>query len=165
MSIKEDLVFCDTCDKKTMQLLLEEMKDLAIKSRKSLFQKFQCNECKRFNERLLQYCEKCQKHTVQTPIDEKPSEMMVETIDQTFECSICGEVNETFRDSDEHTERFLNAEDEDGGVYCDYCMCYRKQELIDKQHAEYANDHDLTTYKCKTCGNTNYGTQDRVDIR
>ncbi|MDE1769238.1 MAG: hypothetical protein KGI28_01615 [Thaumarchaeota archaeon] len=85
-------------------------------------------------------------------------------MDQTFKCS-CGEINNTSRDSDEHIYRFLNAKDEEGGIHCMYCMCKRKQELIDKRHSEWMPNKDLTTYKCKTCGSENYGTEIRIDIR
>lgn len=163
MSIKEDLVYCNTCKKYTMQLLLEENENLAIKSRDSLFQKFQCNTCKRTNERLLQYCRNCYKHTSQSLIEENPSSF-AEMIDQTFRCNTCGKINETSRDTDEVIKRWLNAKDEEGGITCGYCMCRKKQELINKQPSKYWPERDLTTYKCKTCGTINYGSLIRTDI-
>ena len=160
--MNEDLIYCNTCRRYTSQILLKETKDLAIKSRHSLFQKLQCTICKRINERELQYCWKCQKHTKQSLLDEKPSSM-ADTLEQTFQCS-CGEINNTSRDTDESIHRFLNAKDEEGGIYCGYCMCKRKQELVNKQHSKVMPDRDLTTYKCKTCGIKNYGTHIRADV-
>jgi len=160
----EDLIYCNTCRRYTSQILLEEMKDLAIKSRNSLFQKLQCMTCKRINERELQYCKNCQKHTTQSLLNEKPSHSMEDTMEQTFKCG-CGEINKTSRDSDECIYRFLHAKDEEGGIDCGFCMCKRKQELINKQHSKSMPNRDLTTYKCKTCGRENYGTEIRADIR
>lgn len=166
--IKEDLVFCNTCKDYATQLLIEELENLAIKSTDSILQKFQCGVCKRFNEKLLQFCSSCGKHTDQKLISEKPSEIMAETIDQEFQCNNCQNLNETSRYSDKHIERWLNAKDEEGGVYCNYCMCYKKQELVDKQPSPkgFGEDKfDLTTYKCKTCGHKNYGTEHKQDTR
>ena len=165
--MKDDFVLCDTCRKYTDQSLVKEFEDLAIKSRDSVLQKFQCGECKRINERLLQYCSNCGTHTEQTLNHEKPSDLIAETLDQEFRCNVCQNTNETSQSSDEHIERFLNRKDEEGGVYCNYCMANKTQELIDKRPLPdgYGQDFDLTTYRCKTCRSINYGTEAKRDIR
>lgn len=165
MSIKEDFIYCDTCRKYTNQSLLEELEDLVITSHDSLLQKFKCGQCQRINERILHKCWSCQKFTSQSSIDEKDSDIIVDQVEQKFKCGICGEINETSRHSDEFLERFLNTKDEEGGVYCEHCMCYKKQILIDKQPSELTPERDFTTYKCKTCGEINYGTQHKDDVR
>lgn len=165
LPIEENLIYCNTCRKYTNQSVVEELQDLAIKSRNSLLQKLQCKVCGRTNERLLQFCQRCQKHTSQSLIEEKNSRMMEETVEQTFKCKVCGEINKTSRDTDDHIRRFLNAKDEEGGVYCGHCMCLKIQELIDKRHSKGWPEYDLTTYRCKTCGHENYGHQKKLDIR
>ena len=124
-----------------------------------------CGVCKRTNERLLQHCWNCKKHTEQSLMEEKLSDMISETMDQKFQCKSCGEINETSRDSDEHVHRFLSGMDESGGVWCNYCMRNKKQELIDKKQSKLNPKYDLTTYKCKTCGTENYGFERKRDVR
>ncbi|MEW6044208.1 MAG: hypothetical protein AB1608_08085 [Thermoproteota archaeon] len=166
MSIREELVFCIVCGQQTNQLFLKSLDELAIKSRGSLTERFQCNVCKTINERTLQECWKCNKHTLQSMIEEKLSDDMFETMEQIFQCNSCGEINETSRYSDEHIERWLSAKDDEGVVvHCDYCMCNKKQDLIDKKHSKISDEYDLTTYRCKTCKNMNYGTQPRLDTK
>ena len=165
MSLKEDFIYCDTCRKYSNQLLLKELEDLIIIGNDSLLQKFKCGVCQRINKRILYNCWDCEKFTSQSLVDEESSELFAETMEQKFKCDVCGKINETSRYSDEFIQRFLNAKDEEGGVYCEHCMCYKKQELIDKQSDDFTPKLDLTTYKCKTCGQINYGTQRKDDVR
>ena len=118
MSIRNDFTYCKTCRKYTDQLLLEELEELVITSNDSPLQKFKCGACQRINERELHRCWYCQKFTSQSLIDEKDSDMIVDEVDQIFKCCVCEKINETSRHSDEFLQRFLNAKDEEGGVYC-----------------------------------------------
>ena len=163
--MNEDLVFCNTCNGFTTQLVYEEQEDLLIKGNDTLFQKLKCGECQRTNTRLLHMCSSCERHTEQKLIKEYESMMFVDVIEQQLKCKTCNNLNETSRQSDSFIERLHNARDEDGGVYCEHCMCYRKQILLDKKSSELDSDFDLTTYKCKTCKTTNYGTEEKKDIK
>jgi len=163
---KEDFLHCKTCNDFTNQLLISTEEDLVIKGGDTSFERFRCGICHKENTRLLHSCDNCEKHTEQKLLNENDDGIIADTIEQKFKCNVCGNENDSWRYSDEHLERFLNARDEENGIRCDYCMANRKQTLLDKQPTfSKDRDFDLTTYKCNTCGKTNYGTEKKRDFK
>lgn len=164
--MNEELIECKTCRKFTNQLLISEQEELVIKGGDTLFQEFRCGECQRTNTRLLHLCYHCEKHTEQILLHENDDVIMADTLEQEFQCKTCGYHNDSWRYTDGHLERWLNAKDEKEGVYCETCMAYKIQTLINKEPSRRDDvDFDLTTYKCKTCGKANYGTEEKKNIR
>ena len=89
--IRKDFAYCTNCKKYTTQSFIHEG-ELVIKSGDSITQRFCCDVCKTNNERTLQKCWKCNKHTSQELIEETPSENMEETVSQMYKCKICDEI-------------------------------------------------------------------------
>ena len=160
----EDLVFCDTCKEYTNQLRFKQLQDLVRIGNFTILEKFKCNVCQRINERVLHFCDCCQKHTRQSLISEQLCDIFSDLILQKFRCKECEYINDRTRNSDEFIERFLNAKNEKDGVYCNYCLSYKKQILLDKKQSDLNAEFDLTTYKCKSCGGTNYGMLEKKDV-
>ncbi len=161
-----DLVYCDTCKQYTNQIIIKYhfllRKNFVFSD--THVQKFRCNVCQRTNERTLYFCGTCHKYTSQSIISEEESWLFADHIELKLLCKSCGHNNEASKFTKEYLQRLENAKDEKGGVYCNYCLCYKKQTLLDKEPSDLNSEFDLTTYRCKTCGGINYGTQEKIDI-
>lgn len=161
-----DLVYCDTCKEYTNQIIVKY--HFYLRANFSFddthVQKFRCNVCQRTNERTLYFCHTCCNYTSQNIISEEENFLFSEHIDLTLLCKSCGHNNEAIRYTEEYIQRLKNAKDEKGGIYCDYCLSYKKQTLLDKQPSDLNPELDLTTYRCKTCSGTNYGMSEKKDV-